>query len=381
MSDQSVNRICRMGPAPCLRRLDCIGFKAVAKQKSAAPSAFRAMLLAMLALWCAVSPSRAQGLEWPAKTHYRYEEVGGRRLFFREAGDPSRPTIVLLHGFPSSSHTYRELIPLLSGQFHVIAPDYLGSGYSDHPDPDKAPYTFDLLAEHVSGLLARLKVDKFVLYMQDFGAPVGYRVMLKSPQSVQALIVQNANAYLDGLTDARQAFFRKANLDRSPDEVASLFAFVSREAIVHKQYLRDVQGKEDTMSPDSWTHDWTFLQSEQDRKIQVQLFQDYYNNILAYPKWQAYLRENRPPTLIVWGKNDPAFIPAGALAYRRDLPDAELHLLDAGHFAVEEKAVEVAQFIRGFLDRVLKSGARSSATHQDVSPANNAATPLQQEAR
>lgn len=310
-------------------------------------------IVSVLIFFSPASISAAQGLEWPEKTYYRYAEVDGRKIFFREAGSTSKPTIVLLHGFPSSSHTYRELIPLLSGRFHVIAPDYLGSGYSDHPDPDKAPYTFDLLAEHISGLLSELKIGKYVLYMQDFGAPVGYRVTLKSPESVQALIVQNANAYLAGLTDARQAFFRTANRDRSREKVDSLFAFVSREAIVAKQYLRDVKGREDTMSPDSWTHDLTFLQNDKDRKIQVQLFQDYYNNILAYPKWQAFLRKKRPPTLIVWGQNDPAFIAAGAYAYLQDLPDAELHMLDAGHFAVEEKPVEIAQYIRGFLARVL----------------------------
>ena len=326
------------------------------------------MILAMVALCAPVSASHAQGLEWPAKTHYRYEEIDGKRIFFREAGDLSKPTIVLLHGFPSSSHTYRELIPLLSGRFHIVAPDYLGSGYSDHPDPDKAPYTFDRLAEYVSRLLSKLRIKRYVLYMQDFGAPVGYRVIQQSPESLQALIVQNANAYLAGLTDARQDFFRTANQDRSPEKVASLFAFVGREAIISRQYLRDVKGKEDSMSPDSWTHDLTFLQTEQDRKIQVQLFQDYYNNILTYPKWQELLRQKQPPTLIVWGKNDPAFIAAGAYAYLQDLPNAELHMLDAGHFAVEERAVEIARHIRGFLDRVLESGDRSRDAQQGAPP-------------
>ncbi len=316
-------------------------------------------ILAALVLYGAASPCDAQDPSWPGKTYYRFQEVGGHRIFFREAGDASKPTIVLLHGFPSSSHTYRELIPLLSGRFHVIAPDYLGSGYSDRPDPEQTTYTFDLLAKQVSGLLSELKIEKYVLYMQDFGAPVGYRMMLQSPQSLQALIVQNANAYLAGLTDARQDFFRTANQDRSPEKVASLFAFVGREAIINKQYLRDVKGKEAAMSPDSWTHDLALLQTEKDRRIQVQLFQDYYNNILAYPKWQLFLRQQRPPTLIVWGKNDPAFIAAGAKAYLQDLPDAELHLIDAGHFAVEEKAVEIAQHILGFLDRVFSRTGRA----------------------
>ncbi len=317
----------------------------------------RLVILFALYVVCLDIPAE-QGLQWPAKTHYRFQEVEGRRIFYREAGDRTKPTIVLLHGFPSSSHTYRELIPLLSGAYHVIAPDYLGSGFSDRPSPERTTYTFDLLARHVLGLLAELKIDRYVLYMQDFGAPVGYRMMLQSPDSLQALIVQNANAYLDGLTEARQRFFRRAHRDRSAAQVASLFAFVGEDAVINRQYLRDVKGREEVMSPDSWTHDLVFLKTEEDRKIQVQLFQDYYNNILAYPEWQAFLRTRRPPTLVVWGKNDPAFIAAGATAYLRDLPDAELHLVDAGHFAVEEKAVEIARHIRSFLGRVfVKQGS------------------------
>lgn len=298
------------------------------------------------------SAALAQELAWPAKTYYRYQEVEGRKIFFREAGDPSKPTIVLLHGFPSSSHTYRELIPLLSGTLHVIAPDYLGSGYSERPDPDQTTYSFDLLAKHVAGLITSQGIERYTLYMQDFGSPVGYRVMLQQPQRLDALIVQNANAYLEGLTEARQDFFRNAAQDRSRENVASLYAFVSREAIIQRQYLRDVKGKESIVNPDSWTHDLAFLQTDKDRKIQVQLFQDYYNNLLAYPKWQAFLRKHQPPTLIVWGKNDPAFIAEGAKAYLKDLPDAQLHLIDAGHFAVEEQPAEIARYVLGFLRSV-----------------------------
>lgn len=289
--------------------------------------------------------------EWPAKTNYKYEVVSGHKIFYREAGDPKKPTIVLLHGFPSSSHSYRELIPLLSGKFHVIAPDYLGSGYSEHPSAETTRYTFDLLADHVLGLLTQLNIEKYTLYIQDFGAPVGFRLMLKAPGSVRALIVQNGNAYLDGLTEPRQAFFKRAHEDRTAEGIASLYMYVSRDAVINKQYLRDVKGKEQLVSPDSWTHDLIFLVSEEDKAIQVQLFQDYYNNLLAYPLWQQFMREKKLPTLIVWGKNDPAFIVAGANAYLRDVPEAELHLLDAGHFAVEEKAVEIAQYIYGFMGR------------------------------
>ena len=290
---------------------------------------------------------------WPAKTYYRYADVQGRRIFYREAGDPSRPHVLLLHGFPSSSHTYRELIPLLSGRFHVIAPDYLGSGFSDQPGPDEVPYMFDLLAKHVTGLVDVLGINRYVIYMQDFGAPVGFRVATAHPERVRGLVIQNANAYLDGLTPARQEFFRKANSDRSPEKIAALLDFVGREAVINRQYLRDVPGeKRALMSPDTWTHDLTGLATEKERMIQVRLLQDYASNLDAYPTWQEFLRRQQPATLIVWGRNDPAFIAAGAQAYLRDVPDAELHLLDAGHFALEERPVEIAQLMVQFIERL-----------------------------
>lgn len=288
----------------------------------------------------------------PPKTYYRTADVAGQKIFYREAGDPQRPTIVLLHGYPSSSHTYRELIPMLSRNYHVIAPDYLGSGYSARPDPDTTPYTFDRLADYVEGLLAKLGLERYTLYMQDFGAPVGFRLIKRNPDAIEAIIVQNANAYLDGLTPKRRAFFRNARDDKSADNVAALFRFTGRDAIVDKQYLRDVpDGKHDIMSPDAWTHDLAFLTTEKDRKIQVQLFQDYQNNIDRYPTWQALMKKHQFPALIVWGKNDPAFIAAGAEAYLRDLPKAELHLIDAGHFAVEEQPQLVAGYILGFMKK------------------------------
>lgn len=291
---------------------------------------------------------------WPAKTHYRYVMVDGQRLFYREAGEQQAQTIVLLHGYPASSHSYRELIPLLSGRYHVIAPDYLGSGYSDRPDPEEQPYTFDRLAHYTEGLLKALGVERYSLYIQDFGAPVGFRMLLNDPDKLQGLIVQNGNAYLAGLTPARQAFFKKAHQDTSQAQRDTLYAFTGQQAIVDKQYLRDVAATPQVMNPDSWTHDLHFLETRSDRVIQVQLLQDYYNNLLDYPAWQAYLRERQPPTLIVWGKNDPAFIAAGAEAYLQDVPDAELHLLEAGHFAVEEKPVEIAKYIVDFMNRLPK---------------------------
>ncbi|UVJ46193.1 alpha/beta hydrolase [Pseudomonas sp. LS1212] len=310
------------------------------------------VLLALFVGWFS-SGAFANTLEWPARTTYQYQDVDGQKIFYREAGDRSKPTLLLLHGFPSSSHTYRALIPLLSGSFHVIAPDYLGSGYSDRPDPNQMTYSFDLLAKHVAGLVEKLKIDRYTLYMQDFGAPVGYRLMLAQPERLQGLIVQNANAYLSGLTPTRLEFFRKMHEDRSPEQVAKLYSYVSREFIINGQYLRDVKGKEFLMNPDSWTHDLVFLQAANDQKIQVQLFQDYWSNIEAYPQWQEFLRLQQPPTLIVWGKHDPAFISPGAEAYLKDLPNAELHLIDAGHFAAEEQPVEIAKHIHGFMARLV----------------------------
>ncbi len=311
----------------------------------------RFIYLMFIALMFGVLPNAwAQEAIWPAKTTYKTVTAGEYEVFYREAGNPENPTILLLHGYPSSSHTYRELIPLLSGRFHVIAPDYLGSGYSSKPSYKDTPYTFDLLADVMVEFTNALSLEKYSVYMQDFGAPVGYRLIMQQPERLEALIIQNANAYLDGLTEPRQKFFKAARDDTSTEKYGQLYSFTGLQAIKDKQYLRDVQDRKEIMNPDSWTHDLHFLQTEDQRRIQVQLFQDYQNNIDAYPKWQAFLREKQPPTLIVWGKNDPAFIAAGAKAYLRDVPDAELHLLDAGHFAAEEKPVEIAKHIIRFIE-------------------------------
>ena len=293
----------------------------------------------------------AQGAVWPEPTFHRNVTVNGHNIFYREAGNPSKPTILFLHGYPSSSHMYRHLIPLLSGSYHIVAPDNLGSGYSDKPDPHRQPYTFDLLADVMENFVKELGLDKYTIYMQDFGAPVGFRLMMSQPQRLTGLITQNGNAYLEGLTPPRQAFFKQAHEDTSPEMFQKLYNFTGLQGIRDKQYLRDVKGREEIMSPDSWTHDLHFLETNEQRLIQVQLLQDYYNNLLAYPQWQAFLRKKKPSTLLVWGKNDPAFIAEGAKAFLKDLPDAELHLLDAGHFAMEEKPVEIAKHIMRFMSK------------------------------
>ncbi|WP_437509420.1 alpha/beta fold hydrolase [Sorangium sp. So ce1099] len=290
---------------------------------------------------------------WPEKTYYRTVEVRGRRIFYREAGRRDRPVLLLLHGFPSSSHSYRELIPLLSGRYRVVAPDYLGSGFSEHPGPDEVTYTFDLLADHVTGFTEALGLARYVLYMQDFGAPVGFRVAMAHPERLRGLVVQNGNAYLDGLPEELRAFIRRAHEDRSQAGAAAVAQIISGAAIRDQQYLRHVpRERRERMSPDSWTHDLALLATPEDRAIQVQLLQDYQTNIDAYPAWQAFLRARQPPTLVVWGRSDADFLSAGASAYLRDLPRAELHLLDAGHFAVEEQAVAIAQHVTRFLERL-----------------------------
>ncbi|WP_179353068.1 alpha/beta fold hydrolase [Winogradskyella vidalii] len=286
----------------------------------------------------------------PPATTYNYIEIDSVKLFYREAGDKSKPTIVLLHGYPSSSHSYRNLIPMLATYYHVIAPDNLGSGYSTHIDPATTTYTFDLLADYTEKLIHTLQIKNYVMYMQDFGAPVGFRMMMKNPKRIEALIVQNANAYLDGLTPKRQDFFRTAQTDTSQVKHDFLYSLTGEDAIINKQYLFDLDATNiNIQSPDAWTHDLAFLSSEKDREIQVQLFQDYNTNLIQYPKWQKMLRETQPKTLITWGKKDLKFNYKGAEAYLRDVPNAELHLLDAGHFAAEEKTREIGKLIIEFL--------------------------------
>jgi len=307
---------------------------------------------ALGALWFVAQSAMAGADEMrlPPKTYYRTATVGGHSIFYREAGDRGRPTIVLLHGFPSTSHEFRELIPLLSPDYHVIAPDYLGFGYSDHPDPDVEPYTFDRLADATEGLLEALGLKHFTLYMTDYGGPVGFRLIERNPGAVDAIIVQNANCYLEGLTPARQAYFRRAHDDRSPAGEAFVYERMGADSIINQQYLRDVPPeRREIMSPDAWTSDLGFLRTEKDQKIQVQLLRDNENNIDRYPAWQAMLREHQFPALIVWGKNDQGFIAPGAEAYLRDLPHAELHSIDAGHFALEEKPAEIAAYVLAFM--------------------------------
>ena len=258
--------------------------------------------------------------------------------------------MLLLHGFPTSSHMFRNLIPALADRYHVIAPDYPGYGQSDMPDRATFAYTFDRFAELVDGLLERLQVERFAMYVMDYGAPVGWRLALKHPERITGLIVQNGNAYEEGLTefwDPIKAYWA----DGSQAHRDALHVLVTPE-ITKFQYTDGVADLS-RVAPDNWVHDQALLDRPGNAEIQMDLFYDYRTNLPLYPAVQAYFRERQPPTLIVWGKNDKIFPADGAHPYKRDLPEVEFHLLDTGHFALEDKADEMVPLIRDFLGRKL----------------------------
>ena len=277
---------------------------------------------------------------------HRYATVQGHRLFYREAGPAEAPTIVLLHGFPTSSHMYRHLIPALATRYHVVAPDYLGAGASDAPPATEFTYTFDALAELTLGLLDQLGLERFALYIQDFGAPVGLRVAAANPGRVTAIVTQNGNAYVDGLGAGLPQKLAAGTLT---DE--DLRGMVTPE-MTKAQYLEGV-GDPTLVSPDVWVHDQALLDRPGGAEIQMALLADYHHNIALYPKFHEYFRTSQVPLLAIWGGNDPIFVADGARAYARDLPDAEIHLLATGHFALETHLDAIAGYIHGFLGRVL----------------------------
>ncbi|MBV9226943.1 MAG: alpha/beta hydrolase [Acidobacteriaceae bacterium] len=281
-------------------------------------------------------------------TTYHHATIRGRNIFYREAGPAQAQTIVLLHGFPSSSHMFRDLIPKLADQFHIIAPDYIGFGYSAQPAATEFPYTFDNLTTHIEELLfGKLSLQKFSLYVQDYGAPVGFRIASHYPDAIEALIVQNGNAYLEGISQAfepLQAFWAHRNSETEKPVRALLTAETTKF-----QYMHGAQDPE-KINPDSYTFDQFFLDRPGNDDIQLDLFHNYPSNVKLYDEWHQYFRDYQPRTLIVWGKNDPFFTVEGAQAFLRDLPQAELYLLDAGHFALEEKSDLIASHIRRLLN-------------------------------
>jgi len=287
----------------------------------------------------------------PAVTHYRTAEVEGVRLFYREAGPPNAPVVLLLHGYPASSHMFRDLIPALSDRYHVIAPDYPAFGQSAVPDRKTFKYTFAHFAELIDGLVSKLGATRYALYVQDYGAPVGYRLALRHPERVSALIVQNGNAYEEGLSpfwDPIKAYWA----DGSAAHRDALRAGLTLEA-TKAGYVGGVRDPS-RVSPDNWVVDQALLQRPGVDEIMLDLFKDYATNVALYPEFHRFFRERKPPTLIVWGKNDVIFPAPGARAYLRDIPDAELHLFDSGHFAFEDKGPEITALIRDFLDRKLR---------------------------
>lgn len=288
---------------------------------------------------------------------YRNIDVGGVRIFYREAGQPNAPVLLLLHGFPTSSHMYRELIPALADRYRAIAPDLPGFGFSDAPDRSTFKYSFDHLADVIDRFTEALGLDRYALYVFDYGAPIGFRLAVRHPDRITVVISQNGNAYLEGLSDGWnpiQTYWK----DPSPKNRMALREFLTPEA-TRWQYTHGVQTLE-RLSPDTWTHDAALLARPGNEEIQLDLFGDYQSNVALYAKFQEYFRTLRPPFLAVWGKNDPYFLPAGAEAFRRDNPDAEVHLLDTGHFALETHGTEIATIIRDFLPRKLQKQANTA---------------------
>jgi pimeloyl-ACP methyl ester carboxylesterase len=283
-------------------------------------------------------------------TKYQYATANGHKIFYREAGAKSAPTILLLHGFPTSSHMFRNLIPSLADRYHVVAPDLPGFGFSDAPDRKQFGYTFEHLAKVIANFTEAIGLKTFAIYVFDYGAPVGFRLALAHPERVTAIISQNGNAYEEGLSDGWNPI-QKYWKQPTPENRAALREFLRPEA-TKWQYTHGVQ---DTtlVAPEAYELDSALLARAGNDEIQLDLFLDYASNVALYPEFQEYFRSNLPPTLAVWGKHDPFFLPPGAEAFKRDNPNAEVHFFDTGHFALETHAQEIALTIRDFLGRNL----------------------------
>jgi pimeloyl-ACP methyl ester carboxylesterase len=282
--------------------------------------------------------------------HHRMATVDGLDVFYREAGSPGAPPLVLLHGFPTSSHMFRELIPALADQYHLVAPDHIGFGYSSAPSLGDFPYTFDALTDVTASLLDQLDIRRYAVYMQDYGAPIALRLLLRRPESISAIISQSGNAYQEGFVEAFwKPLFAYAQAPGPETEAAARQAFTEKE--VRWQYEHGVPDAS-LVSPDAWRHALEVLARPGNDENQLHLFQDYKTNLDIYPQAQESFRQTQVPLLAVWGANDQIFGPDGARAFQRDLPNAEVHLLDAGHFALETHVGEIADRVRDFLGRM-----------------------------
>jgi pimeloyl-ACP methyl ester carboxylesterase len=283
---------------------------------------------------------------------YHTVEIQGLKIFYREAGPANAPTVLLLHGFPSSSRMWERLLPLLADKYHLIAPDYPGFGNSSAPSPSSFEYTFDNLARVMGELTTKLGITNYVLFMQDYGGPVGFRMALAHPERVRAIIIQNAVSHEQGLSPLWEA--RRKYWADPAQELENLKAnFTSFEAT--RQRHIGSSPHPDRYDPDTWTDEYAFLTRPGQADIQTTLFLDYRANVASYPLWQKWLRAVQPPTLVVWGKYDPYFTVAGATAYAGDVPKAEIHILEAGHFALDEATDEIASLVRNFLERLDKN--------------------------
>ncbi|WLE61369.1 alpha/beta hydrolase [Burkholderia plantarii] len=283
----------------------------------------------------------------PVVSHH-YVQVDDVKVFYREAGSPSAPTVLLLHGFPTSSFMYRDLIPRLADRYHVIAPDLPGFGFTQSPDRSRYAYTFDHLASTIDHFTETLHLDKYALQVFDYGAPVGWRLAVAHPERVTAIISQNGNAYVEGLSEGWNPI-QKYWKDPSGENRDALREFLKPEAI-RWQYTHGVKDP-DAIAPETYTLDAAFVARPGNDEIQLDLFRDYASNVARYPEFQAYFRKYHPPILAVWGKNDPFFLPPGAEAFKRDVPNAEVRFFDTGHFALETHVAEIAPVIHQFLDR------------------------------
>ena len=279
-------------------------------------------------------------------THHNFATIDGHQIFYREAGAKDAPTLLLLHGFPTSSHMFRNLIPTLADRYHVIAPDLPGFGFSKSPDREQFGYTFENLAAVIDRFTEEIGLDRFGIYIFDYGAPVGLRLALAHPERITTIISQNGNAYEEGLSQGWNPI-QKYWKDPTPANRAALKDFLTPDA-TKSQYLHGV-ADETLVAPEAYALDSALLARPGNDEIQLDLFLDYASNVALYPKFQSYFRTHRPPLLAVWGKNDPFFLPQGAEAFRRDNPEAEVHLFDTGHFALETHASEIAGVILNFL--------------------------------
>lgn len=315
---------------------------------------FHAIMFASLALTLASGQTTTNS---PATVTYKTIKIEGLNIAYREAGDVANPKLVLLHGFPASSHQYRDLIPALADSFHVIAPDYPGFGNSDMPDPATFHYTFDKIAEVTEAFLEATGFDHYGLYVQDYGGPVGFRIITRHPESLDWLIIQNTNAYEIGFTAAWDGLRGALWKNRTQEAEKPLNGFLERDAI--KSFYLHGAKREDRISPDNWNSDFGFMQRPNARRVQLDLFYDYRTNVALYPKWQQFLKEHQPKTIIFWGQDDIFFTREGGEAYLKDLPDAEMHRLDSGHFAVEDCLAEISVGMHRFYsDKVATPSSR-----------------------